>query len=389
MKEKNDTTAEADYSSMPIPSGRSRFKLRHLFVLLSFILFVVAPAAICIWYFSARAADQFSSTVGFTVRQEETSSGLDILGGVASLGSSGTSDTDILFEYIQSQELVAKINTSLDLKALYSKPDNDPVFSFDPSDPIEELVRYWSRMVKIYYNSSTQLIELQVLAFSPEDATRIAQEIFDESSLLINRLSAIAQSDATRFAKLELDNAVERLKSVRQIISKFRSDNLIVDPNVDLQSQMGILSSLQQQLAEALIEQDLLDKTASRQDARKDQISRKIAAIEARIAQERAKLGGSGPENMRFTDLLTTYEEMRVDLEFAQTSYVSALATYDSALSDARRKSRYLAAYIEPTQAETSQFPKRTTITGMITFFLFLIWSIGTLVFYSVRDRQA
>ncbi len=56
----------------------------------------------------------------------------------------------------------------------------------------------------------------------------------------------------------DLDLALERLKAAREALTAFRLANQIVDPNADIQGQMGLLNTLQAQQAEALIEFDLL-----------------------------------------------------------------------------------------------------------------------------------
>ena len=82
------------------------------------------------------------------------------------------------------------------------------------------------------------------------------------------------------------------------------------------------------------------------------------------------------------------YERLVVDREFAEQSYVSALAAYDSARGDAKRQNRYLAAYMQPTVAQTPQYPQRGVLLLVVTVFLFLAWSTVTLVAYSVKDRR-
>ncbi len=82
------------------------------------------------------------------------------------------------------------------------------------------------------------------------------------------------------------------------------------------------------------------------------------------------------------------YERLVVEREFAERTYITAMASYDGAKAEARRKSRYLAAYMQPTLAETAIYPKRLSTLVMIALFLFLIWSIAVLVYYSVRDRR-
>ncbi|NNE78995.1 MAG: sugar transporter [Silicimonas sp.] len=372
------------------PADPARPRARHIGVFAGFLLLVVVPLALAAWYLVTIAADQFASTVGFSVRKEEAATPIELFGGIADVASTGSSDSDILYEFISSQEMVEVLQTRIDLTALFSKPARDPIFAYDTTGTIEDLQDYWNRMVRVTYDTSTELIEVRVLAFSPEDARTIATGIFDESARLIDDLSAIAQEDAIAFAKDELERAVERLKLAREAMTAFRSRTQIVDPTADLQGQMGLLSTLEQQLAEALISADLLRESTRSNDPRITQADRRIAVIEARIDDERRKLGvgGAGDAGDDYATVLAEFERLAVDRQFAEQAYTAALVTYDQALAEARRKSRYLAAYIRPTLAEASKYPKTFELLGVLAFLSIALWGISVLVFYSIRDRR-
>jgi capsular polysaccharide transport system permease protein len=376
-------------ASVAPPASSSRPHKRHWGVLVSFIVIFILPLFAIWWYLSERAADQYVSKVGFSVRTEETASAMDIFGSLTALSKGSSSDTDILYEFIQSQELVQKLNEELDLRALYSIPQNDPFFSFDNEGSIEDLVDYWARMVKIYYDGSTGLIELNVLAFDPDDALRIAEAIFRQSSTKINELSAIARNDATRYAKEDLDLAIERLKASRRAITDFRNKHQIVDPQADIQGQVGLLNTLQVQLADALIELDLLKATTRVSDPRVEQVTLKISVIRARIKAERNKFGqNETSDGEAFSKIVGDYEELAVDREFAEQAYLSSLSAFNSAKAEAQRQSRYLAAYISPTKAGRSTHPKKTNIMILSALFLFLTWAILVLLAYAIKDRR-
>lgn len=376
-------------AGLPI-AGPARVRSRHWGLIAAFTTLVVLPVLASALYLWLVAADQYASRMGFSVRTEEVSSAFEILGGITELSGSGSSDTDILNEYIRSQELVARIDDRLDLRAIYARPDFDPIFAFDPGRPIEDLVAYWGRMVRISYDGSSKLIEVRVHAFAPQDAQAIARAIFDESTVMINALSAIAREDTTRYAREELDTAVERLKVAREAVTRFRSRTQIVDPTADIQGQMGLLNTLQAQLAEALIEQDLLADTAQPGDPRVTQVNRRIAVIEDRIAEERRKFGAGGAreDGQDYATLISEYERLSVDREFAQQAYVVAMSAYDGALAEARRQSRYLAAYIQPTLAQSAQYPQRLLLTGLVAMFAVMGWGVLALIYYSLRDRR-
>ena len=396
-RRKAPQTAEAPLPGVMPVARPAHAKTRHWGLLLAFLLVVVAPTAGAGWYLWTRAADQYASTLGFTVRSEESASASDLIGGLASGlggGSSASREADILYEYISSQEMVRKIDAVLDLRAIYAvHADTDPLLSYRPEDAtIEDLTDYWQRMVRISYDSGTGLMEIMALAFTPQDATRIAEAIFAESSELVNELSSIARSDATRYAQEDLDVALERLKEVREAFTAFRLQNQIVDLNADIQGQMGLLNTLQAQQAAALIEYDLISETAGASDPRVEQARRRLDVIEARIAEERRKFGaGSGstdPEGVKYATTISEFERLTVDREYAEAAYARALTALDSSRADANRQSFYLAPYITPTLAEKSEYPQRLLLLGLVALFAFLTWSIASLVYYALRDRK-
>ena len=369
-----------------MPMARpARVRRRHWGLLLSFLLLVLAPVLGAGYYLEDYAAPQFESRVGFSVRAEEAPAVGDFFGGMMGFSSASSSDTDVLYEFIQSAEMVARVDARLDLRQIYSVPENDPVFALRGTSR-EDLADYWPRMVRVHYDPGTGLIDLRAHAFSAVDAKAVAEAVFDESSRMINELTAIAQADATRHAEAEMAHAATRLAAARAALTDFRSATQIVDPTADIAGQMGLLNTLQAQLADTMVEHDLLLTTTRDSDPRLEQARRKIEVIESRIAEERQKLGvadGSG-----YAEVVGEFERLQVDLEFAQEAYLAAQAARDVAVAEAQRKSRYLAAYQRPTLAETATGPDKILLLAMVAGFAFLAWSVAALVYYSLRDRR-
>lgn len=374
------------------PVAAARMKGRHRFLILSFVVIVVAPVLISAFYLWARAADQYASHLGFSVRTEESSSAIELLGGITELSGSSSSDTDILFAYLTSQELVRKMDEAVDLRAIWSKVSHtsDPIFAYDPPGTIEDLKDHWERKVTIVYDSGTGMLDLRILAFTPEDAHTIAQALLEECTAMINNLSAIAREDAVKYAREELEATVARVKESRRALTEFRNRTQIVDPAIDMQNQMGLLTTLQGQMAESLIDLDLLQDTTRENDPRILQTQRRIEVIQERIDAERRKLGlgGGAVEGEVFANLVGEYETLIVDREFTERSYTAALAAYDAAQAESRKQSRYLAAHVRPTLAEQPEYPERLKIVLLLALFTTLGWAIFVLVYYSLRDRS-
>jgi capsular polysaccharide transport system permease protein len=377
--------------SIPVAPGApaAGFRFRHAVLAVSFVLVVLLPLAASVFYLYSRAADQYHSDIAFSVRSEEMGSSAAGLLGALSLGGSGSaSDTDILFDYIRSQEIVEAIDADLDLRTLFNRAaPRDFYFSLGEDPSIEALLGQWRRMVQVDLESSAGIIHVRVNAFAPEDATAIAQAILAESSALVNRLSVQARADAVRFADDELAESEAHLRDVRGKLADFRRENRMVDPTADVAGQMGIVNALQGELAKAMVERDQLLSFVGPDDQRVVQAERRIDAIDQRIEAERTALGVSGSQTA-LSEVVGSYEELKVDLEFASTAYTQSLAALTAARAEARRQSRYLAPHIAPTTADQALYPRRTLLAGLVALFLTIGWGIMALIYYNVRDGQ-
>lgn len=385
-------TARSGTAEFPI-ARPAQMQRRHWGVVFSFVLCVLLPVIALNFYLWTIAEDQYVSTTGFTVRSQENAGASDLLGGLASFTSGGTaSDSDILFEFIQSQEMVRSVDKGLDLRNHFSQHwPKDWAFSIWPDATIEELVWYWSRVVKISYDSGSGLIEVQASAFQPEYSQAITQAILSASQTRINTLNEQARSDAMGYAQADLDEALERLKDAREALTQFRTRTQIVDPTADIQGRMGVMNNLQQQLAQSLIEYDVLVGSVGENDPRVTKTEQRIDVIKQRIQLERQNLTSSGDDvasSQDYPALLSEYERLNVDLQFAEESYRAALAALDVARDNASRQSRYLATYISPSLAQEAEAPQRAIIGGLASLFMLFLWSIGVLIYYSIRDRS-
>ena len=370
------------------PASPARLHRRHYGMAISFVVLVIIPVLLSAMYIYTRASDQYASYAGFSVRSESAPSPTDVLGGLGSLvgvSSSSTSDTDILYKFIQSRDLVERVNARIDLREVWSKAPGDPIFGFRGGASLEELVDEWERKVRIHYDAG--MIDLRVLAFDANDAQTIANAILDEGGILINQLNDIAREDSLRYARDELERAQDRLREARQEVTEFRNRYQLVDPVADVQGQIGVVTSLQQQLAEQLVGLGLLQANAQPEDPRIGQAELRIQVIRDQIEAERQKFGSTGGEEA-LSDVVGQFEILTVDRQFAEASYTAALAGFETARAEAVRQSRYLAPYIRPTLAQEAEFPERAKLLLMIAGLLMVLWVIGSLIFYSLRDRR-
>ncbi len=383
----------SDAPGMRAPAARATFKRRHKFTLYTFILFVLIPVALLAGYLFAFAQDQYASEAGFSVRKEEGATSFDGIGGLTQVMGSASTDAEILYDFILSPDLVTRIDQDYDLYKVFGRNyDRDPLFSLPANSTIEEKESYWQRMVTVEYNEATGLIRLEVKAFSAEEAQKLGRAVIEYSSQMINRLSDAAREDATRYARTELEKAVEELKTTRANITEFRSKIQMIDPIQEFEGQLRLMSELESELAQTKIQLETLQATVTAASSPQiNQTKLQIELIQKQLDEKRARIGlrsdgSSAPESLAQT--VAEYERLIVEKEVAEERFRSTTILFNTAEAEANRKSRYLAAHVEPTLAEGAVYPQFALLLLMTGFFLTLAWALGILIYYSIRDRR-
>lgn len=373
------------------PAQAARLKKRHGGLMFSMLLIIILPVIMTALYLVVLAEDQYASKVGFTIRQGETGTATELMGGLSSmLGGAAQGHADLLFEYLQSQEIVEGVNREFGLLDHYSETwPTDPLFSLWPSATIEDLLWFWARMVRITYDKSTGLMLVEVRARDPASAQELAQMIVAESERMINRLNETARSDTTRYAEADLESALTRLRAAREELAEFRARTQIVDPQADIQGRMGVLTNLQQQLAGALVEQDLLLQSIDASDPRSLQVQRRVEVVRNRISEERQMFAEQDVtvDGTDYPRLIAQFEGLQVDQAFAEATYQASLMALDAARSNASRQNLYIAKFIQPTLAQRALYPKALQIIGLVFLFMTLLWGVLALIYYSLRDK--
>ncbi|ARO15482.1 polysaccharide export-assoiated protein [Ketogulonicigenium robustum] len=379
--------AEAAIALTRVPPAR--LAPRHSGVLLGLGLCVLAPVALTGSYLWLLAADQYASPLGFTITTADAPAG-DTAGAFGTIGlalglqNTGNRDSEVLYHFLRSPALVTALDEQLNLRAMFAAP-HDPVFAFAPSGTAEDLTRYWSRMVRPTIDPASGIITLRVTAFSPADAQRLAVAIADESTRMINALTAAARAEATRATAAELAAAADDVAHARAAMTAFRISHQMIDTAADAQGRIGLQNALQAQLASALIDLDLLQAAGhDTADIRLRQAQQRVTAITHRLDQMQADFG-TGSD---YATAMADYERLTVERDFAEAAHLAAMAAHTAAKAEADRQSRFLAVFDPPRTPELAEYPRRWLILGLTTVFSALIWAIGTLSYYALRDRR-
>lgn len=370
---------------------RARPRRRHWAVAITFLLMVAVPTVIAAYYLIQVAADRYGSRVAFSIRSNQAAAPLEILGAVTQLGNSSVlTDGQVLYDFIQSQQIVETVRAAIPLEAYFNREPDDWVYSLGRDQPVEDIVDYWNRVVDVSLDPATGILTVEARAFRTDEAQRIAAQILAASAELVDQLTEAARDDAVRHAAHELAEAQDDLRAIRVRLRDFRNLEQEVDPSQNARVAISLVAGLEEELSQARVQLELLSSALDDSAPRIVLLRRQIDSLEARITAERTRLGSGDAADggqRALSQVVGEFEELVVDREFAEQAYTLALATYQQAQAEARRRQRYLAAHIEPTLSEEAEYPDRPLLIASIFLLALAFWSILVLGAYNLRDR--
>jgi capsular polysaccharide transport system permease protein len=374
-----------------VPS-RTAARLGGLFRSLNiwFWAIVGLPTLLAGVYFFGIASDLYLSEVKFVVRgpSKPQMSGLSSM--FSSSGASAASeDTYAVHEYLMSRDAVRRLEREDDLRALFSRPEGDlisrfPGYMFWRKD-FEALYKAYGRFVTIEIDSTSGVSTMQVKAYRPEDAQRVADSLLRFSEQLVNTLNSRARHDSLAVFQTEVESIEQKIATIREQLTAYRVKEKMLDPKsaatgpIELVAQMnGQLANSKAQLAEVM--------KNSPNSPQIPLVRTRIGSLEKLIAEERAKITG---DNNSVATALGEYERLTVQNLLAEKQLTSAFASLEAARLEAQRQQLYLETIAKPNLADYPLFPRRMVSFATIVVTCLLAYGIAWLLIASVREHAS
>jgi capsular polysaccharide transport system permease protein len=346
-------------------------------------LLLFLPTLVAGVYFGLVATDRYVSEAHFVVRSATRSSVGS--GFAAFLQMAGISrsqdDTFAVHDFIGSRDAVVQLMEKLPLAEIYGRPEADALSAYPNiyyRSTIEELHKYLKSRIAVIYNANTGISTLQVEAFRPEDAPRVADALLELSENVINRMNTRIRDDGVRLALEEVKRSEERAIAAQLAITDFRNREVILDPGRSSVHVVELIARLSAELSNvtALIAEVTASSPSSPQ---LPPLERRAAAMREQIALERARITDASDG---LAQKIAHYEHLTLEREFANRSLGSAFAALDTARSEARRQQLYLERIAGPSTADKAEMPRRlvnvASVFAINVILLMIAWLINT-----------
>lgn len=351
---------------------------------------VLAPTAVAGFYLWEHALDRYETAFSFSVRSQQSQpmgGGMAAMASMAGAGG-GASDAGVVADFLAGREVVERMMAGgIPVPDILSIGHNqDPLFSLAPGAAIEEVESFWGRVAHVERDPQTGIVRFRVAAADRDASLRLARAALEQADLLVNQLSERAASDATRVAADERARAETRAGEARTAMQEFRSRHAVVDPTIEYEGRMSVLTGMRQKLSDALIQRAgvLGVSTNGDADARVQALDLQIRNLREAIAAETDLVGSQDG----YALIASGFERAASDLAFAEEAWRAAIAGEDLArkVADARRA--YLAVHAEPRAAEISVTPNRWQRLFIVFGACATLWAFLALMAAGMRDRR-
>lgn len=320
---------------------------------------VLLPTLLAAAYFGLIASDRYAAEMRYVVRSPQTQVANQLGGLLPSTGyTSGGDSAHAINAYIVSRDALHDLIEDVDIRAIYGSPRAD-LFSRFPRpfgrSTTEALFAYFETMVSAKVDRTTGITTVEVQAFSPEDAKRIADALVRRAEALSNRLTRRLRDDLVRTAEEEVARARARSLTALAALTDFRNREQTVDPTRYSAALVETIARLSLELAQMRAQQEEL-RRASPQSPQIAALANRIRAFEEQIASERLTLAGSADS---MAPRIAEYERLMLEREFSDRLLAAAVNSLENARQDAQRQQIYVELVVTPRVPDYPAYPYR------------------------------
>ncbi|HJQ57115.1 MAG TPA: capsule biosynthesis protein [Vineibacter sp.] len=376
---------------------------RPPWAMISFIACVVLPGVATVLYLAFIASDQYIAETRAVVRAVEqealpsssTSTGTSSSGSGSSSGpgsstayATTTPNAYIVTNYIRSRAMVDALGKTLDLRAIFRRPEADFWARLESDASVEDLVDHWKRVVTTYVDGPSGIVTIKIRAFRRDDALELTQAVVKLSEQLVNEISERARRDSMRFAEQEVRRGDARVRAALLELRRYRDEAGLIDPVKAADETSKLLMQL---MAEKIrLESDLFvaSRTLNRNAPSIQTLTSRVEIVELQIAKLKGQLTGESADARNVAASLARFEELEVQRQFSERLYTMAQDGLERARITAERQSVYFAVFVPPALPEESQFPRRVAYSFLVPLALMVLWSIVALIWASVLDHR-
>jgi len=340
-------------------------------------------------YWGTIASDRYVSESRIVIQQTQmpatqTMSLSSLLGGTS---APNRTDQMLLRDYLLSIDMLEKLDKKLSLREHYSDRRRDPISRMWYKDLSTEWF-YWYYLLRttVEFDEYAGVLVIRAQAFTPEQAHAITSMLVEEGERYMNGMAQRLAQEQVGFIEKQVEQVYERVMSARLAVVAYQNKLNLVSPEGTAEYLVGIVNTLEGQLASLNTQRNAALGYLNPKSPTIMDFDLQIAAVKTQIGKEQARLTSSNRQMLNVT--VEEFQRLKMNAEFAQEVYKSALASLEQVRLDARRTIKMVSIIQSPTSPQYALEPRRIYNTVVFVLLTLGIFGIVSLIRAILRDHQ-
>ena len=356
---------------MKIQRDLARRRRRRLGMLIARLsVMVVLPTILAGIYYFAVATPLYATKSQFLIQQAD-SGGVGGAGGLLSGTQLATNPDSVSVQsYLNSRAAMLRLDEDKGFKRTFQDPSVDPILRLPEDASNEAAYKIYQDMVKIGYDPTEGVINLEVISPDPELSQEFTLALIGYAEGQVDQMTARLRADQMEGADKSYQDAEARVLEAQERVQALQQRMGVLDPVAEGSAVMSQVTRLEGELTEKRLELGQLQANARPNQSRVVGVQGDIERLQQMIAETRSQLTQDTGNRASLAAISGEIRIAESDLETRQTLLAGAAEQMESARLEANKQVRYLSMSLPPVAADTPTYPKafQNTIVAFLIF---------------------
>ncbi|MFM0500982.1 chain-length determining protein [Paraburkholderia caffeinilytica] len=336
---------------------------------------VLLYAILSVPYWAVIASDLYVSDATVIMQRTDQLNGPSIALPAAVAGAGPNSaDQLLLREYLLSEDMLKKLDASLDLRSHYSDPHRDPISRmWFKHAPMEWFYKYWLSRIDVQYDDYSGVLRIKAQAYDPKISHAIVSLMVQDGEAHMNEMGHELAQSRVDFLSAQVASTHDRLLDATQAVVNFQNEKGLSAPQATAESINVLIDKLEEQKSAVQTQLASLPANLSPNQPTVVMLKANVNALTQQIAEKRAELTSPSRRTLNYT--IEEFQRLQMQVTFSQDLYKTALSALEQGRMDAARTLKMVSVLQSPTTPVFPLEPER--IYSLIVTILVALALIG------------
>ncbi len=345
---------------------------RRLGMLLArLMVFVFIPTIVAGWYYFTIATPLYATKSQFLIQQAGSGGGGSGLGGLLS-GTAMATNTDSVSvqNFLSSRDAMLRLDAEQGFKRTFQDPALDPILRLPPDATNEEAYKLYQRFVKIGYDPTEGVIDMEVVSPDPQQSGEFSLALIRYAEGQVDQMTSRLREDQMEGALETYKDAEAKVQDAQRRVQALQEQMGVLDPMAEGSAVMAQVGQLESELTQKRLELGQLQANARPNQSRVQGVQGEIDRLEQMIADTRAQLTEDTGKRASLAAISGDIRIAESELTTRQQLLAAAAAQMEAARIEANKQVRYLSLSVAPVPPDQPTYPRAFQNT-LVAFFIF------------------